>query len=60
MEEPTKITMSSYDTTVSWEVNYSDVSIQKILEGVVSYLLGLTFSKEVILDGMKDYIEENA
>lgn len=58
--EPTKITITSYDTTVSWEVPYSDIDINKVLDGVVSCLLGITFTKETILNGMKTYLEENA
>ena len=58
MLEPTKITMTSYDTTVSWEVPDSDIDIHKMIEGVVSCLLGLTFPKELILSGMKKYLED--
>jgi hypothetical protein len=50
--------MSSYDTTVSWEVPDSDIDIHKMIEGVVSCLLGLTFPKELILSGMKKYLED--
>lgn len=60
MNEPTKITMTSYDTTVSWEVPDSDIDINRMMEGVVSCLLALTFSKQTILSGMKEYLEENA
>jgi len=60
MLEPTKITMTSYDTTVSWEVPDSDIDINRMMEGVVSCLLALTFNKQTILSGMKKYLEENA
>lgn len=57
---PTKITITSDDTTVSWEVPYSDIDINKALEGVVICLLGITFTRETILNGMKTYLEEYA
>ena len=60
MNEPTTITMTSYDTTVSWEVPDSDIDINRMMEGVVGCLLALTFSKQTILSGMKEYLEENA
>lgn len=60
MSEPTKIIMSSYDTTVSWEVPYSDVSLDKMIDGIVGCLIGLTFQKESIINAFKEYVEENA
>lgn len=60
MSEPTKIIMSSYDTTVSWEVPYSDVSLDKMIDGIVGCLIGLTFQKESIINAFKEYAEENA
>ena len=60
MLEPTKITMTSYDTTVSWEIPDSDIDINRMMEGVASCLLALTFNKQTILSGMKKYLEENA
>lgn len=58
--KPTKITITSDDITVSWEIPYSDIDINQALDGVVSCLLGITFTKETILNGMKTYLEENA
>jgi hypothetical protein len=52
--------MSSYDTTVSWEVPYSDVSLSKMIDGIVGCLIGLTFQKESIIEVFKEYVEENA
>ena len=60
MNEPTKITMTSYGTTVSWEVPESDLDINNMMEGVDSCLLALTFDKSTILTGMKNYLRENA
>ena len=52
-----KITMSAYDTTVSWE-NYDGVTIDEVLRGVVTCLRGITFRESTILAGMQDYLEE--
>ena len=51
--------MSSYDTTMTWEVPYSDTTIDQIMEGVVACLEGLSWNKTIIMNGMRDYLEEN-
>ena len=53
-----KITMSSYDTTVSWEVDHDDVTTHEMLKGFVSCMIGLTFSKDSVIQAMKDYLED--
>ena len=58
--EPTKITMTSYDTTMSWEVPYSDVTIEDMLQGILACMVGLTWSQEQIIIGMKNFVEEHA
>ena len=58
-KQPTIITVQSYDTKMTFEVPYSDVSIDKYIQGFVACLVGITFPEEVIYNGMKDFLKEN-
>ena len=40
--------------------NNSDVSLSKMIDGIVGCLIGLTFQKESIIEVFKEYVEENA
>ena len=53
-----KITVDNYDYTVTWEVPYSDTSLDDLLQGFVSCLVGVTYSEENILRGMYEYAKE--
>lgn len=59
-KEPTKISITTYGETISWEVDHSDIDIYEAINGFVSCLLGATFHKDTILAGMKKFIEEDA
>lgn len=59
MNQPTIIKMSSYDTTMTWEIPYSDTTIDQIMEGIVACLGGLGWNRSVIMNGMRGYLEEN-
>lgn len=55
-----KITITQgYGETMSWETDHSDVTIDELLQGVYGCLIGLTWTPEVILNGMKEWAEEN-
>lgn len=56
--KPTKIQMSAYDTTVTFELPYSDTNIQEMLTGVATCLYGLGWLKSTIISGMREFIEE--
>ena len=56
-EEYTKISITTYGETISWEVNHSDIDINEAINGFVSCLLGATFHKDTIKAGMHNYIE---
>lgn len=43
---------------VTYKSGYADESLENILHGVVTCLTGLTWSKESIIKGMREYIEE--
>lgn len=54
-----KVTMTCYDKTVTVDRNHMDISIFEAVEDIVTCLFGLTFSKEQIIKGFSEYIEEN-
>ena len=58
MNENFKVIMSCFDKTITIERDHPDVSIDEVVEDIVACLLGLTFSKEVIIKGFSNYIEE--
>ena len=59
-EENFKIIMSCYEKTITVNRNYPDISISDAVEDVVACLIGLTFSKEQIIEGFSEYIKENS
>lgn len=46
-------------TEVSYKLGYADTTLEDMLHGVVTCLIGLTWSNETILQGMRKYIEEH-
>ena len=58
-EENFKIIMSCYEKTITINRSYPDVSISDAIEDIVTCLIGLTFSKEQIIDGFLKYVKEN-
>lgn len=53
-----KITMSAYDTVVSYEVGCNDLTSVEVLQAVKGLMYGLTFAEDSIIDGMKEIIAE--
>jgi hypothetical protein len=43
---------------ITYKSGYADESLDNILHGVVTCLIGLTWSKKNIIQGMRKYIEE--
>lgn len=54
-----KISMTEYDTTVSWELHREDATTSDMIDGVVACLRGLTFTENQIIEAMKNYIKES-
>lgn len=62
-EAYTEITMSNKwpddpPMVVTYKSGYADETIENVLHGIVTCLIGLTWSKETIIKGMREYIEE--
>lgn len=55
----TKLTLEQPDKKVTWEVPYEDVSATELYEALYSLLIGMTFSPETAVQGMKNFLEEN-
>lgn len=53
-----EISVSCYDKKVTVNRDYPDVTIYVAVEDVVTCLLGLSFSKEQIIKGFSEYINE--
>jgi hypothetical protein len=54
----TKLELVVNDTKVSWEVPYSDVTVEELFTAFVGLMITQTFSKEGIINHVKNYIEE--
>jgi hypothetical protein len=52
-----KVTMECYDKIVSIKRDHPDITLDNAIEDVVTCLLGLTFSREQIIQGFKEYAE---
>lgn len=55
--EPTKITITNWNVKISFELPYSDCTIDELLNGIVACLRGCTFSEEQIIQAFKDYVK---
>lgn len=55
----TKIAITAYDETISWETPQEDCSIDQVVEGFYMLLRGVTFSDETIIEGFKRFIKSN-
>ena len=56
---PTVIQMKAYDTTVTYELEGSDRTLDEVLHGFITCCIGLTWTKEQIISSMKEYLDEN-
>jgi len=54
----TKITYEGYGKKISVELDHEDVSIQEVLDAVVSMLYGSGFHKQTVDDGIIELAEE--
>ena len=57
---PTVIQMKAYDTTVTYELENSDRNISELIHGFVTCCIGLTWHRDTILEGLKDYVVEHS
>ena len=53
------IETGAYDTTIRFEVDHDDITIDEFLRGCVACALGLSFCKEQVIEAMKEYLAEN-
>lgn len=58
MEKKTKLTLQIGEITTSWEVPYTDSSVEELLQAFVGIMFTHTFAKVSIINEMKNYIEE--
>lgn len=48
-----------HDITLTYHNEDPDVSIYDLIHGVYTLLIGNTFTKQTVINGMKRFIEEN-
>jgi hypothetical protein len=53
--KPLSIKMHNYFTTVSWEHDFRDASLETVLDGVCTCLIGLGWERDSILQSMENY-----
>ena len=57
-DEHFEMFMSNYNTTVTFKLDYPDVSTEDVMTGIVGCMRALTWSDDQILKMCIDYIEE--
>ena len=53
-----EMTIKSYGKKMSIEIDHDDLSIGEYADIMNTFLLGVGFHQETILDGFKEFIEE--
>ena len=53
----TKLSLTTYNETISWEVPEEDITATEIVNGFYRIMIGATFSHEVVLSAMKKFID---
>ena len=57
-DTPSRIIGESWDTKVIIEKNTSELTIQEYVDMCFSVLVGLSFSEEMIVEAMQEFIEQ--
>lgn len=58
-KEITKLELTIGEEKVFWETPHTDCSVEELLQAFVGLMFTHTFSKECIINKMKDYIEDH-
>lgn len=53
-----KITLEVYDTKITHEVDRDDLTSTEFLDIFKRMMIGITFSEDVVMDGMKELLTE--
>ncbi len=56
----TRLTIEQPDFKVSWEVPYEDVSIDEMIDGFNTLMIGITFLPETVKKGMAEWLMDHA
>ena len=43
---------------ITWEIPYNDANLDDWLQGFLTCMIGITFSENQVLEGMKEFAEE--
>ena len=58
MGEPTVLSIEQYGKKVTYELPYSDTTLDELIQGFIGCLVTLTWNENIVLEGLKDYAEE--
>jgi hypothetical protein len=47
-----------HEKKIVWEIPYNDATLDDWLHGFLTCMVGITFSEETVLRGMRDFVEE--
>ena len=53
-----EMTIKSYGKKMSVETDHEDLSIEEYTDIINTFLLGIGFHQDTILDGLKEFIQE--
>lgn len=59
VKDGTKLELTIGEEKVFWEVPHTECTVKELLQAFVGLMFTHTFSKEGIINNMKDYIEEH-
>lgn len=51
--------IKNYDRTIIIKHDYSDVTLNELIEDFVSLMVGITFPQECIIQGLENYVNEH-
>lgn len=55
----TRLTLECGDRKVSWEMPYTDITIEDLIDAFYSLCIGITFSPRTVEHWMKEWVEEH-
>jgi len=54
----TILSLENYGNKITWETDHSDVTLTELFDAFRGLLVGITFTDNQVLEGMRDYAEE--
>ena len=58
IQKHTILSLENYGNKITWETDHSDVTLTELFDAFRGLLVGITFTDQQILEGMREYAEE--